>query len=59
VVAVYTGFEPVLPLRQRDVLGHYTNRPGYSEAGLLPSIPTTDLAVNATVAVIDHADGVR
>jgi hypothetical protein len=55
-LAVLTGFEPATSaLTGRRAL-HCSTEPGDSEAGLLPSVPTTDLAFDATVAVINHAN---
>jgi len=55
-LAVLTGIEPATSaLTGRRAL-HCSTEPGDSEAGSLPSIPRTDFAMNATVAVINDSD---
>jgi hypothetical protein len=56
ILAVLTGFEPAISSVTGKRDNHYSTEPGDSEAGLLPSIPRTDFAMNAAVAVINDSN---
>jgi len=50
------GFEPTTSTVTGWRALRCSTGPRYLEAGLLPSVPTTDFAFYATVAVINHAN---